>query len=102
MLMHHRRTRTLDRNINIFVFLLNRMAKILLLLCLAFIVATTVAGEENEQKPLCSPLFGYCQSSFGPFGCCRNLICLGYAAKCIALSPGQLIPGDSRPNWIEY
>lgn len=40
------------------------MARLLLLLCLASIVATIVAVEENEKKSLCSPLFGYVSFQF--------------------------------------
>ncbi|XP_076234574.1 uncharacterized protein LOC143179300 [Calliopsis andreniformis] len=53
---------------------------------LAFIlivITIFVIDSCYTQDGTCSPLFGYCTTTDN---CCRNLICLSYAAKCVSLN----------------
>ncbi|XP_043500726.1 uncharacterized protein LOC122523162 [Polistes fuscatus] len=68
------------------------MQKFVFLAFLAVIAIVLAAPKPEEQTATCSPWLGLCHTSSD---CCRNLICLGYAAKCI---PKQGISGpDNRP-----
>lgn len=68
------------------------MQKFVFLAFLAVIAIVLAAPKPEEQTATCSPWLGLCYTSSD---CCRNLICLGYAAKCI---PKQGISGpDNRP-----
>ncbi|XP_023314348.1 uncharacterized protein LOC111693597 [Trichogramma pretiosum] len=87
------------------------MSKIILLLALLVAVAAATPQyppniidfwrqqilEEATEKPVektCSPWKGPCHSYDD---CCRNLLCLSYAAKCVPKF-GLQIPGqDTRP-----
>ncbi|XP_025994901.2 uncharacterized protein LOC105208058 [Solenopsis invicta] len=65
--------------------------------CLVFALIVMVAlngiaaaPSYENSKAVCSPWLGYCQLTDQ---CCRDLICLTYAAKCV---PGKIID-DKRP-----
>ncbi|KAI4504106.1 hypothetical protein M0802_000577 [Mischocyttarus mexicanus] len=70
------------------------MKKFVFLTFLAIIAIVLAAPELKESTVKCSPWLGLCHTSSD---CCRNLICLSYAAKCVS-KPGVIIPGgDNRP-----
>ncbi|XP_018395810.1 PREDICTED: uncharacterized protein LOC108774245 [Cyphomyrmex costatus] len=50
----------------------------------------TTASDSMDSDAVCTPWLGKCQITDE---CCRNLVCMVYAAKCVP----QMIVGDTRP-----
>nr|KAF7425713.1 hypothetical protein H0235_008151 [Vespula pensylvanica] len=70
------------------------MQKFVFLTFLVVIGLVLVTPKPQQSEATCSPWFGFCQVSSN---CCRNLVCLTYAAKCVP-KHGLIIPGeDTRP-----
>ncbi|KAL6438213.1 hypothetical protein ACFW04_004431 [Cataglyphis niger] len=66
------------------------MNKCVVLALIAITVIDVVISNPTNPKSDCSPWLGHCQVTEQ---CCRDLICMGYLARCI---PGK-IWNDNRP-----
>ncbi|XP_073968083.1 uncharacterized protein [Bombus fervidus] len=67
--------------------------RFLLFTLMFMVVSTAVLLTQSQETGTCSPWLGQCTVSED---CCRHLICLTYAAKCVPNS-ADILGQDERP-----